>query len=187
MNKFHYFILLLLFAVTPAFAEDSFYDLEARLLNGKKISFNQFRDKVVLVTNISLKCGTTPQLGALQELYSKYKDRGLEILAFPSNDFTGDLEPKDPKKIREICDLKYGVKFPVFQLGKVRGKSRHDVFRFVTMSGPEEMQGEIAFNLEKFLIDKRGMVRNRYGSFTPATSSVLREDLEGLLSEKAIG
>ncbi len=161
---------------------DSFYDFSAVSLRHDKINFERYRGKVVLVTNIALKCGTTPQLKELQTLYEKYKDQGLVILGFPSNDFTG-VEPKDGETIKKMCELDFGVTFPLFQLGHVRGDETQDVIKYVSHSGVRKMRGDIEFNFEKFLIGKDGKVKGRYGPFTGAGSDVLTKHIEKLLGE----
>lgn len=163
---------------------DSFFGLSAVSLQRTTVDFERYRGKVVLVTNIALKCGTTPQLRELQSLYEKYKDQGLVVLGFPSNDFTG-VEPVDGKKIKELCKENFGVTFPLFQIGHVKGKESQEVMKYVSYSGQQEMRGDIEFNFEKFLIGKNGKVRGRYGPFTGATSHVMKKHVETLLAESA--
>lgn len=166
-------------------AERSFFDLSATDIEGREVSFDRYRGKVVLVSNISLKCGTTPQLKDLEALYERYSDRGLVVLGFPNNAFTGDREPKDREEIKETCSKKYGVTFPLFSLVPVRGESAHDVFKFLTSKCKEDLSGPISFNLEKFLVDRRGDVRQRFGAFTGALSDAMIAEIELLLGERA--
>jgi len=167
--------------VRTAYAE-SLYDYSATTLENETISLAKFRGKVLLVSNIALKCATTPQLSALQTLFEKFGPRGFVILGFPSNDFTGK-EPNEAKEILSTCEKRYGVKFPLFVPGPVTGPRKQSVFSYLTSSCPEEDKGEVGFNFEKFLIDKHGKVRARYGPFTGAMSDILQEDVENLLKE----
>jgi glutathione peroxidase len=161
----------------------SISSISETLLSGATQPLKQYLGQVILVSNLSLKCGTTPQIGAIEELFLDYKDRGFVVLGFPSDSFTGE-DLSNFKAVAETCATRFGVTFPLFKPGPVRGNDAREIFRFVTTSGPEETRGEVAFNLEKFLIDRRGRVRFRFGSFTPASSEELRSALEILLQEK---
>jgi glutathione peroxidase len=158
----------------------SFYDLRATLLDGREISFADYKGKVVLVVNLALKCGTTPQLKELQELYQEMSEKDLVILGFPSNDFTG-VEPSNPKDINDFCKLHYGVSFPLFRPGSVKGKDIQPVYKYLVQNLPESSSGEISFNFEKILVGPDGKVFSRYGSFTGAQSKALRKSIDSLL------
>ncbi len=159
------------------------HEFFAKTLMGKTIQFSDYAGKVVLITNIALKCGTTPQLGALQELYEDYNEKGLIVLGFPSRDFAGKMEPTDPVEIGEMCKKDFGVSFPIFTPGHVRGQKSQPVFKFLTSTSHDDHQGEVHFNFEKFLIDKEGRVRHRFGPFTSAKSNKLRREIESLLEQ----
>lgn len=185
--KFRTLIALLfaLFVISRADAEQkkTLFDLSARSITGEVVSFAKYKGKVVLISNTALMCGTTPQLADLQVVYEEFKDRGLVVLGFPSNDFT-QVEPKDPKEVKSACERRFGVSFPLFEQGPVRGDEMNEVFSFLTHEASDKkMRGEVGFNFEKFLIGKDGKLRKRYGSFTGALSRVMREDIERLLAE----
>src|SRR5665647_1618370 len=93
--------------------EKSFYQFSARSLQGKEISMESYKGKVILVVNTASKCGFTPQYEGLEKLYEKYKERGLVILGFPCNQF-GNQEPGDEKEISEGCVVNYGVTFQMY-------------------------------------------------------------------------
>ncbi len=158
------------------------YDFKGTLLSGKTVPLSNYKGKVVLLTNIALKCGTTPQLRELQALYTEYSPKGLVILGFPSNDFTG-VEPSEPEVIQRMCKTNFGVTFPLLVPGAVTGPKKQEVFAFLTSNGPEDIQGEVGFNFEKFLVDKNGMVRKRFGPFNGAQSEAVRKSVEDLLNE----
>lgn len=171
--------VLTLAADTPS---DQFYTLRATSLNGKVFQFDKLRGKVVLVSNIALRCGTTPQLGALQKLYETYSKEGLVVLGFPSNDFTGE-DLSSTKAIKDTCSDRFGVSFPIFKPGSIKGDRTQPVFAFLTESGGDEIKGPVNFNFEKFLIDRSGILRNRFGSFTGAQSEVVENAVRTLLKE----
>ena len=178
-------IIIILFHSGTIQAEKNvnLFDLEAKAIDGKTISLKSYQGKVLLITNIALKCGTTPQLYDLQKLYQEYQTQGLEILAFPSNDFTGK-EPKQNQVIEKICTEKYQVTFPIFESISVTGKNLHSIFSYLTNSKIKDWQGPVMFNFEKFLINQHGEIAGRYGPFTSADSYRLKKDLEKLLKNK---
>lgn len=110
--------------------ESQFYHLSAESLQGKEISMNEYKDKLVLVVNTASKCGFTPQFEGLEELYRKYKDKGLVILGFPCNQFANQ-EPGDAKQISEGCLINYGVTFPMFSKIEVNGKNMHHLYKLL--------------------------------------------------------
>ena len=139
-----------------------FYDYKAVKMNGQEVSMEEYKGKVVLVVNTASKCGFTPQLKGLQELYDKYHEQGLEILGFPCNQFANQ-DPGDNKEISEFCSLNYGVTFTMFEKIDVNGDDAHPLYKFLK----EEKHGlmkNIKWNFEKFLIDKDGNVVERFGS-----------------------
>lgn len=92
----------------------SIYDFEVNTLKGEEESLSKYKGKVLLVVNTASKCGFTPQYKGLQEVYEKFKDRGFEVLGFPSNQFAGQ-EPGESDEIAEYCEINYGVTFPMFE------------------------------------------------------------------------
>ena len=168
--------------VEPINPDISFYDFSGIKLNGEEVQFSTFKGKVVLVANIALKCGTSYQLKDLQALYEEYKDEGLEIITYPTSDFSLS-EPTDSDVIHNTCSSKYGVTYPIFKHCSAKGETINDVFQFLTTSGPEETRGPVVFNLEKFLVGKNGKLRYRFGSFTGVTSGSFKLNLEELLRE----
>ena len=97
------------------------HDFEAQTIDGQTVSLDQYHDRVLLIVNTASKCGFTPQYKGLEALHDKYKDRGLVILGFPSNDF-GEQEPGSEKEIADFCRLTYGVEFPMLAKTSVTGK-----------------------------------------------------------------
>ncbi|KAF9048427.1 glutathione peroxidase-like protein [Panaeolus papilionaceus] len=146
--------------------ESSFYSLKAELPGGKTFDFADLKGKTVLIVNVASKCGFTPQYQGLQELYNKYKDKGLEILGFPCNQFGGQ-EPADDDGIKEFCTLNHGVTFPLMKKSDVNGDNTNKVYQWLK----NEKSGllgltRIKWNFEKFLVDKEGKVVQRWASTT---------------------
>jgi glutathione peroxidase len=146
--------------------EARFYSFIAKDIQGKEVSMDIYKRKVLLVVNTASKCGFTPQLEGLEALYKKYKDRGLVIMGFPCNQFAGQ-EPYSEKEIAESCLINYGVTFPMFSKVKVNGKDAHPIFKYLKRKSPGIFGKSIKWNFTKFLIDTNGNVRKR---FSPVTS-----------------
>lgn len=142
-----------------------------------------FKGKVLLVANIHLKCGTTPQLLELEALYQRYKEHGLVVVGVPSEDFA-PMDQKGLKEIRQACGSIYGVTFPILEPERILGPNKSSLFSFLTASGPEQMHGEVAFNFEKFLVGRDGQVKARYGSFTAADGIEISDAIEAELARK---
>ena len=141
--------------------ENSFYDFKAISLSGKEIAMDEYRGKTVLVVNTASKCGFTPQFEGLEQLYGKYKDKGLVILGFPCNQF-GNQEPGDEKSIAEGCVLNYGVTFPMFSKIDVNGKNTHPLYRYLKKEIGGIMGRRIKWNFTKFLISPEGKPVRRF-------------------------
>ncbi len=141
------------------------YSLNAATLTGKEQSFDAYKGKVLLVVNTASKCGLTPQYEGLQELYTQYKEQGLEILGFPCNQF-GKQEPGDADQISEFCEINYGVSFPMFGKIDVNGKDTHPVFAYLKEELPGTLGKNIKWNFTKFLIGKDGQSIKRFAPTT---------------------
>lgn len=98
------------------------YDFKVITNRGKEISLSDYKGKVLLIVNTASKCGFTPQYEGLEALYKTYKDKGLVVLGFPCNQFAGQ-DPGSDGEIEQFCRLNYGVSFPLFKKGDVRGET----------------------------------------------------------------
>jgi glutathione peroxidase len=160
----------------------SVYEFSADLLDGQPLSLEYFRGRVLLVVNTASKCGFTPQYGALEELYKEYNARGLEVLAFPCNQF-GRQEPGGADEIAAFCERNYGVSFPVFAKIDVNGAEAHPLYQWLKREKPGLLGiGRIPWNFTKFLIGRSGHVTSRHGPKTDPGK--LRAEIEELLAEK---
>ena len=155
-------------------------DHTVKTIAGEDKNLADYRGKVLLVVNTASQCGYTPQYEGLQELYAKYKDRGFEVLAFPSNDF-GAQEPGSEDEIATFVDEKYGVQFPMFSKVPVKGQEKAPLYTTLTEETPEGIKGEIEWNFTKFLVDPSGRVVARYGSNVDPMDGSLTGTLESIL------
>jgi glutathione peroxidase len=134
-----------------------------------------YAGKVILVVNTASACGFTPQFKDLEALYQKYKDKGLVVLGFPSNDFF--QEQKDDKSVAEFCHLNYGVTFPMFSKTAVRGKNANPFYQALIAESGKSPK----WNFYKYLIDRQGKVVNAFASTTKPLDSEIEKQIQGLL------
>jgi glutathione peroxidase len=146
--------------------DSEFYNYSATSLQGRDIKMEDFKGKTVLIVNTASKCGFTPQYEGLENLYKKYKDKGLVILGFPCNQF-GSQEPGSNKEIIEGCLINYGVSFPMFSKIDVNGKEAHPLFKYLKEKRKGLLGKRIEWNFTKFLIDPAG---NPVKRFAPVTT-----------------
>ncbi|MGJ7911671.1 glutathione peroxidase [Neobacillus sp. LXY-1] len=153
----------------------NFYDFSAKRINGEEVSMKQYEGKVVLVVNTASKCGLTPQFKELEELYQQYKDRGLEILGFPCNQFANQ-DSGSNDEIEQFCQLNYGVTFTMFEKIDVNGHNAHPLYKYLKSQTKSILGKDIKWNFTKFLIDAEGNVIKR---FSPTTVPLkMKKDIE---------
>jgi len=155
------------------------YDLQAATLDGRQASLADYRGKVLLIVNTASKCGFTPQYDGLEALYRTYRDRGLEVLGFPCDQF-GHQEPGDAAAIRDFCSTTFDISFPMFAKVDVNGPAAHPLYAYLkgARRGLFGSKG-IKWNFTKFLVDRQGQVIGRY---PPATKpAALASAIEKLL------
>eukprot|EP01126_Amoeba_proteus_P001788 TRINITY_DN10543_c0_g1_i19.p1 TRINITY_DN10543_c0_g1~~TRINITY_DN10543_c0_g1_i19.p1 ORF type:complete len:141 (+),score=16.46 TRINITY_DN10543_c0_g1_i19:195-617(+) len=139
---------------------------------------SQLRGQVVLIVNVASQCGFTYQYKDLQDLYDAYKDRGFQILAFPSNQF-GQQEPGEASEISSFCEINYGVTFQMMEKVEVNGPAAHPIYSFLTSKARLLGLRRVLWNFEKFLVDREGVVVGRWSSVTNPQS--LRSEIEKIL------
>lgn len=142
----------------------SFHTLTATTIDGLPYKFEQLRGRKVIVVNTASECGYTPQYAQLQELYDTYKDKGLVILGFPSNDFGGQ-EPGGEAEIAAFCSKNYGVTFPMMSKVETKGDSQHAVYQWLTSREQNGvLDSEVKWNFHKYLVDENGHLVMSLGS-----------------------
>jgi len=151
----------------------------SRLQTGKPESLCQFRGKVLLVVNTASYCGYTHQYEGLEALYRKYKDQGLVVLGFPSNDF-GAQEPGSNKEIAEFCRLTYGVEFPMFEKSSVTSLRTNPLYADLLARTGQAPK----WNFHKYLIDRSGNPAGTFASAVEPDDRALTTQLEKLLADK---
>jgi glutathione peroxidase len=138
------------------------FDFQANLLNGTQTDLAQWRGHVLLIVNTASECGFTPQYAGLEQVYRRFKDRGLVVLGFPCNQF-GKQEPGTEEQIAAFCSDKYEVSFPMFAKIEVNGDAAHPLYKHLKAEAPGVLGTQaIKWNFTKFLINKDGSVYKRY-------------------------
>jgi len=139
----------------------SVYDFSVTSLDGSSVSLEKYRGKVLLIVNTATGCGFTPQYEGLQRLYDDYKNKGLEILDFPCNQF-GNQAPGTNEEIVSFCQLKYHTTFPTFAKIDVNGKNEIPLYTYLKNKKKSLLGKNIKWNFTKFLVDENGQVVKRY-------------------------
>lgn len=131
-----------------------------------------------LVVNVASECGYTPQYDGLEQLYRRYRERGLVVVAFPCNQFGGQ-EPGTDAEIKEFCRVNYGVSFPLMAKIEVKGEGQHPLYKELTRNSSRP--GEIQWNFTKFLLDEKGQVAARFEPSVEPLSEQVTQAVEALL------
>jgi glutathione peroxidase len=158
----------------------SIYDFEALSIDGNPAQLSTQRGKVLLIVNTASACGFTPQFGGLEALWQKYRDRGLVVVGFPSNEF-GAQDPGSNDEIASFCQLNYGVSFPMMAKVQVNGRQAHPLWKWLKAQAPGLLGSEaVKWNFTKFLVGRDGQVIKRYA---PAEApAALERDIEQALA-----
>ncbi len=156
------------------------YDFEALSIDGKPAHLSTQRGKVLLIVNTASACGFTPQFGGLEELWKAYRERGLVVVGFPSNQFGGQ-DPGANDEIASFCEINYGVSFPMMSKTDVNGAQAHPLWKWLTAEAPGLLGSEaVKWNFTKFLVGKDGKVLKRYAPNT--APQAMKADIEAALA-----
>ena len=164
--------------------EGSLHGLTVIDISGTTHQLSEYAGNPLLIVNTASECGFTSQYEGLQELHATYGDRGLRILAFPSNDFGGQ-EPGSNADIAEFVKDKFGVEFSMFSKLVTKGGEQAELYKYLTTQTREELRGDIKWNFTKFLVDGKGNVVRRFESPVEPMNSELTESVEALLGDQS--
>ena len=158
----------------------SIYDFEAISITGQPAHLSTQRGKVLLIVNTASACGFTPQFGGLERLWKDFRDQGLVIVGFPSNQF-GSQDPGSDDEIASFCEMNYGVSFPMMTKVEVKGPGAHPLWQWLSAQAPGLLGSKsIKWNFTKFLVGKDGHVIKRYAPGDEPES--MRKDIEQALA-----
>ena len=145
---------------------DSIHDFSVRDIQGRERSLAEWRGKVLLVVNVASQCMYTPQYEGLQKLHAEHAGKGFSVLGFPCDQF-GHQEPGDEGEIRDFCQTRYQVDFPMFAKIEVNGEHAHPLYAWLRKQAPGILGStRIKWNFTKFLVDPEGRVVRRYAPST---------------------
>lgn len=163
----------------------SAFDFQAVSITGQPVSLKEHAGKVLLVVNTASACGFTPQFKGLQALWEQYRERGLVVVGFPSNEFGGQ-DPGSNGEIASFCEMNYGVSFPMMAKVEVNGKGAHPLFQWLKGEKPGFLGTEaIKWNFTKFLVGRDGQVIKRYAP--QDAPEKIAADIEAALAAPAAG
>ena len=161
-------------------APTGIYDFEALSIEGQPAQLSTHRGKVLLIVNTASACGFTPQFAGLESLWESYREQGLVVLGFPSNEFGGQ-DPGSDGEIASFCQLNYGVSFPMMAKVKVNGGGAHPLWKWLTSEAPGILGSKaVKWNFTKFLVGRDGLVLKRYAPTDKPES--IKSDIEAALA-----
>jgi glutathione peroxidase len=169
--------------LTSLAAAAPLYDIPLKTIDGKDTSLKTYEGKVLLVVNVASKCGYTRQYKPLEAIYRKYKDQGLVVLGFPSNDF-GKQEPGTNEEIKEFCSTRFDVTFPLFDKIKVTDGAGQSPLYAALTGKTSPFPGPVKWNFGKFLIGRDGKIAARFGSGDEPDSEKVIKAIETALAAK---
>ncbi len=171
-------------ATTTQPAGAGFHQFVVRDIDGHDKALADYKGKVLLVVNVASKCGYTPQYAGLEKLYEKYRDKGLVVLGFPSNDFRGQ-EPGTEAEIKAFCSTQYNVTFPLMSKSSVKnGPEQSQVYQYLSKKAENGvLDAKVSWNFNKFLVSRDGRVLKHYESKVKPDSPELTGDIEAALKQ----
>jgi len=156
-------------------------DFKMKNIDGETVDLEDYEGNVVLIVNTASRCGLTPQYAGLEDLYSKYKDKGFVVLGFPCNQF-GAQEPGTEAEIKQFCSTRYNVSFPMFSKVEVNGDEATPLYKYLTQKDVKPAgKGNISWNFEKFLVDREGNLIARFAPRTKPSDADLIKAIESKL------
>ena len=173
-------LIIFMFFSKKGFSENYdkvLYDFKIESITGEVIDLNQFKNKVVLITNTASYCGFTKQYSDLQKLWQKYKEEGLIVLGVPSNSF--NQEKSNEKDVKDFCEVNFNINFPMTKITEVKGDDAHEIFKWAKKNYGKSAVPK--WNFHKILINKKGKVEDTYASFTNPMSNKITSKIESLL------
>jgi len=170
-NKFKYTALILMMTFFTTIVEGNYdkiaYDFNFNDLDGSNLNLSEYKDKVIVVVNVASQCGFTKQYEGMQTIWEKYESKGIIMLGVPSNDF-GNQEPGNNKDIKNFCEAKFGITFPMTEKISVKGENAHPFYKWAKKNYGK---GAIPkWNFHKIIIGKDGKIEDTFASITKPSS-----------------
>ena len=177
LYKIKYLLILMLFSSVAIAGNYNklAYDFSFNDLDGSKINLSEFKNKIIIVVNVASQCGFTSQYEDMQKIWDSYQKKGIVMIGVPSNDF-GNQEPGTNSEIKNFCEAKFGITFPVTEKVIVKGENAHPFYKWA-----RENHGKAAipkWNFHKIIIGKNGKIYDTFASITKPTSKKFVKSLE---------
>lgn len=163
---------------TKADYDKSFYDISVNSIDGKKIDFNIYKEKVILLVNVASYCGFTKQYKDLQHIWEKYRSKGLIVLGVPSKSFNQEKDSEN--EVKKFCEVNFNINFPMTSILNVKGENTHDIYKWAKSSYGGSAVPK--WNFHKILINKKGKIIDTFSSFTKPSSKKIVLKIESLLN-----
>ena len=174
--KFFIKVFLLFFtSVLPAQTETGVFSFKS--IDGGSLDLNNYSGKAILITNTASRCGFTNQYADLEKLHNAYRDRGLVVIAVPSNDFNQELSSN--AKVKEFCNVSFGLTLPITEVTSIRGSKAHPFYSWLK----REHGFQPKWNFYKVLLDKNGSFHASFNSFTKPNSASLLKVVDEVLKQ----
>ena len=158
--------------------EKIFYDFKINSITGDQIDLKDFKGKPILIVNTASYCGFTKQYNDMQELWEKYRDRGLIVLGVPSNSF--NQEKSDNSAVKEFCEVNFNINFPLTEITDVKGDNAHEIYKWAKANYGKSAVPK--WNFYKILINKEGKIEDTFSSLTNPKSNKIINKIEELIN-----
>ena len=179
IRKINFLILIFMISIFSNPATASYdklaYDFNFVSIEGSSLNLSKFKGKIIIVINVASKCGFTNQYKDMQQIWEKYKNKGVVILGVPSNDF-GQQEPENNEDIKKFCETNFGISFPMTEKVSVKGSNAHPFYNWAKKNYGNSAVPK--WNFHKIIINKNGKIENTFSSFTKPTSKKFISALE---------
>ena len=181
-NKIKVLLIVMIFSFISSNINANYnklaYEFSFKDLDGSELSLSKFKNKVIVIINVASQCGFTNQYEDMQKIWQKYQSKGLIIIGVPSNDF-GNQEPGNNKEIKNFCESKFGISFPMTEKIVVKGDNAHPFYLWA-----KENHGKSAvpkWNFHKIIINKEGKIAETFSSITNPSSNKFIKTIEELI------
>ncbi len=154
------------FNLSHASYEKLAYNFKFKNIDGSELSFDTYKNKIIVVVNVASRCGYTPQYEGLQKLWEKYQNKGVVVIGVPTNNFK--QEPGSNKEIKKFCETNFGINFPMTEKVDVIGKNAHPFYIWAKKN--HGLSAMPKWNFHKIIVGKNGKVVNTFASFTKPDS-----------------
>jgi len=183
-NKIKKFILVILMSIFQTNLNANYdklaYDFNFSDLDGSELNLSEYKNKVIIVVNVASQCGFTSQYEDMQKIWEKYQKKGIVMIGVPSNDF-GNQEPGENKEIKNFCEAKFGITFPMTEKVTIKGDNAHPFYIWARNNYGKSAIPK--WNFHKIIINKDGKIADTFASITNPSSKKFIKVIEKLIKD----